>query len=198
MNKNLHIYKIKSSFLLLKFFIFVFGKSLQRIKYDLSNSTSPEFWIHPAILTPVILLFRDLSITKMTSLIDFSLQDYIGKKFRFIAFYIFVSYNYNVRLYFFSQIKLTYPLLSLTSIFKSAGWLEREVLDMFGVYFLGNNFMVRILTDYGFKGFPLRKDFPLTGFEEIYYDDSEKRIIYDVVELMQEYRTFKLNLSIPA
>lgn len=73
--------------------------------------------------------------------------------------------------------------------------MEREAWDMFGVYFSGNKFMVRLLTDYGFVGFPLRKDFPLTGFRETFYDDYEKRVLYVNVELMQEYRVFSLRVN---
>ena len=81
-------------------------------------------------------------------------------------------------------------ILSLLGLYRVAGWCEREVFDFFGIFFFENKDLRRILTDYGFKGFPLRKDFPLTGFVDSYYDDSQKRICYRTLELAQEYRHF--------
>ncbi len=129
---------------------------------------------------------------------DLTFQDYIGKKNRFVVSYFLLSYPYNFRLNFFSQVEESKSLLSICSIYSSSIWCEREVWDMFGCYFIGNKFMVRLLTDYGFRGFPLRKDFPLTGFVEVFYDDYEKKIIKDLVELMQEYRVFRLTGSWPS
>jgi len=81
-------------------------------------------------------------------------------------------------------------LLSVVSLYNSAGWSEREVFDFFGIFFFENKDLRRILTDYGFRGYPLRKDFPLTGYVDVYYDDNQKRICYRSLELSQEYRNF--------
>jgi len=86
-------------------------------------------------------------------------------------------------------------LFSVVSLYKSANWSEREIFDFFGIFFFGNTDLRRILTDYGFKGFPLRKDFPITGHIDIYYDDNQKRICYRTLELNQEYRSFNLKSS---
>ena len=86
-------------------------------------------------------------------------------------------------------------LFSVIGIYKSANWSEREIFDFFGIFFLGNKDLRRILTDYGFKGHPLRKDFPITGFIDVYYDDNQKRICYRNLELNQEYRNFNLKSS---
>ena len=82
------------------------------------------------------------------------------------------------------------PMESVTDLFSGASWLEREVWDLFGVFFFKHNDLRRILTDYGFEGHPLRKDFPLTGFLEVYYDDTTKKILYEPVSLVQEYRNY--------
>lgn len=81
-------------------------------------------------------------------------------------------------------------VLSLISLYKSVGWSEREIFDFFGLFFFENNDLRRILTDYGFRGFPLRKDFPLTGYVDSFYDDNQKRVCYRSLELSQEYRNF--------
>jgi NADH-quinone oxidoreductase subunit C len=85
--------------------------------------------------------------------------------------------------------------LSIVSLFNSSMWCEREIFDFFGVFFIYNQDLRRILTDYGFKGFPLRKDFPLSGYIELYYDDSEKKIIFKKIEFTQEFKHFSLQLN---
>jgi NADH/F420H2 dehydrogenase subunit C len=125
-------------------------------------------------------------------LVDIACYDFPGKKYRFSVNYILYSFKYNTRLIVIVKTNEVIPLPSITSLFKSANWLEREVWDLYGVFFDAHPDLRRILTDYGFSGHPLRKDFPLTGFVEVYYNDSKKRLRYEPVELAQEYRTFTL------
>lgn len=123
-------------------------------------------------------------------LIDMTAVDRFLSKKRFEFFYFFRSLNFNnIITIKFKTDGLT-PINSLTSQIRGASWLEREVWDMFGIAFSNHPDLRRILTDYGFQGFPLRKDFPLTGFIEVRYDDESKRVIYDSLELSQEFRFF--------
>ena len=117
--------------------------------------------------------------------------DYPNNKYRFKLVYELLSIRYNIRL----RLKtFTHELLSIDScdqIFFTAGWYECEIWDMYGIFFKNHSNLKRILTDYGFEGYPLRKDFPLSGFVEMRYNDIEKRVINESIELCQEYRTFK-------
>jgi NADH:ubiquinone oxidoreductase subunit C len=102
-----------------------------------------------------------------------------------------LSVDYNSRILISTQLTEHLPVITtLIPLYSGAGWLEREVFDLFGIFFIKNHDLRRILTDYGFVGYPLRKDFPLTGFVEIIYDDSQKHIVYKPVELSQEFRNF--------
>ncbi len=130
-----------------------------------------------------------------SQLMDISMVDYVEKKNRFEVFYNLLSLKYNMRLVVSSNITELTTLESVTQIYPSAGWYEREAWDMFGVFFANNSDFRRILTDYGFKGHPLRKDFPLTGYVEVRYDDFTKRIVYEKVSLAQQYRIFTLESS---
>ena len=116
--------------------------------------------------------------------------DYPEKKNRSELIYNLLSISYNSRITVSVSVDEKTPIDSVTPIFSGADWLEREVWDMFGIFFLGHKDLRRILTDYGFKGHPLRKDFPLTGYVEVRYSDSEKRVITEEVSLTQDYRTF--------
>lgn len=109
---------------------------------------------------------------------------------RFQLVYNLLSIRYNKRLQVNLFIDELTPVPSITPIFRGANWLEREVWDMFGIYFQGHPDLRRILTDYGFEGHPLRKEFPLTGYLELRYDESSKRVVSDPVEVAQEFRTF--------
>lgn len=127
---------------------------------------------------------------KANSLIDIWGVDYPEQSNRFQVNYMFLSIKYNVRIVVRCVVGEFEGLESLSASFSSAGWLEREVWDMFGVMFYGHKDLRRILTDYGFDGHPLRKDFPLSGFMEVRYDDGEKRVVYEPLEVAQEYRLF--------
>lgn len=123
---------------------------------------------------------------------DLVVYDRPGKMDRFTILYQFLNLKFAKRPLFSVQVNERLPVPSLTKIFLSAGWLEREAWDRFGVFFTLHGDLRRILTDYGFSGFPLRKDFPLSGFIECYYDDSTKRVAYQNVELSQENRQYTL------
>lgn len=127
---------------------------------------------------------------RFDSLLDVWAVDYISHKDRFEVNYLFLSTHNAMRIVVRTSVTDAEGLLSLSGIFKSASWLEREVWDMFGVLFYENVDLRRILTDYGFEGHPLRKDYPLSGFVEVRYDDGDKRIVYEPLEVAQEYRSF--------
>lgn len=141
-------------------------------------------------IVKVALFLRDNGECLFSVLVDICGVDYPDREERFEIVYNFLSLKHNNRV----RIKVTTdentPVPSLCSIYSSAGWFEREVWDMFGVLFDNHPDLRRILTDYGFEGHPLRKDFPLTGFEEIRYDDDLKRIVYEPVKLEQDFRNF--------
>jgi NADH-quinone oxidoreductase subunit C len=123
-------------------------------------------------------------------IIDITAVDWPGREQRFDVVYHFLSPRLNQRIRVRVPIDETAPVPSLINVFRGADWFERETYDLYGVLFTGHPDMRRILTDYGFEGHPLRKDFPLTGFVEVRYDDEQKRVVYDKVRLAQEFRTF--------
>lgn len=139
------------------------------------------------------LLFKFLklhSFCKFKSLTDLSVVDFPGKTNRFQLNYLLVSFAYNMRIRIIVESKEMSPIFSITSIFSAANWYEREVWDMFGIFFEKHPDLRRILTDYGFQGHPLRKDFPLSGYIEVFYDDTKKTIVYVPVSLAQDFRNF--------
>lgn len=121
---------------------------------------------------------------------DLIIIDYPNRKKRYQIIYYFLSIINNMKLFVFFDIEETKFVPSMTTIYDSSNWLEREAYDMFGIFFSNHKDLRRILTDYGFDGYPLRKEFPLSGFFEIYFDETTKKIVYDEIELMQEYRFF--------
>ncbi len=128
--------------------------------------------------------------TNFAQLIDITAIDHPERQYRFEVVYQLLSYSYNQRLTVNVSVPEGYNVDSITSIYPSAGWYEREVWDMFGIFFKNHSDFRRRLTDYGFKGHPLRKDFPVTGFIEVRYDLFSKSIQYEKVSLPQEYRFF--------
>ena len=141
-------------------------------------------------LTEVMLFLKTNSITKFRQLIDITAVDYPERDRRFRMVYLLLSHEINSRILVDYNIKEGEIVPSLTSIYPSANWMEREVFDMYGIEFKDHPDLRRILTDYGFKGHPLRKDFPLTGHNEVRYSEEEKKVIYEPVKLEQNYRNF--------
>ena len=141
-------------------------------------------------LLDVILFLKTNKDTKFKQLIDITAVDYPENSKRFKMVYLFLSHQFNQRVIISSLINENEVVPSLTKIFPSANWMEREVFDMYGVKFKDHPDLRRILTDYGFEGHTLRKDFPLTGHNEVRYSEDEKKVIYEPVKLEQNYRNF--------
>jgi NADH-quinone oxidoreductase subunit C len=128
------------------------------------------------------------SLTRATNAIDASVVDHIGKELRFNLFYLLQSCNTNTKYVLATWASETLPAFSLQALYPAFNWAEREIWDMYGLFFVKHPDLRRILTDYGFVGHPLRKDFPLTGFKEVQYEDSVKQVEYSNAELAQSYR----------
>ena len=141
-------------------------------------------------LLDVILFLKINNDTKFKQLIDITSVDYPENSKRFKMIYLLLSHQFNQRIVISCLINENEVVSSLTKIFPSANWMEREVFDMYGVKFKDHPDLRRILTDYDFKGFPLRKDFPLTGHTEVRYSEDQKKVIYEPVKLEQNYRNF--------
>ena len=141
-------------------------------------------------LLDVILFLKINNDTKFKQLIDITAVDYPENSKRFEMIYLLLSHQFNQRIVISCLINENEVVSSLTKIFPSANWMEREVFDMYGVKFKDHPDLRRILTDYDFKGFPLRKDFPLTGHTEVRYSEEQKKVIYEPVKLEQNYRNF--------
>ena len=141
-------------------------------------------------LLEVIAFLKNNNETKFKQLIDITAVDYPEKEKRFKIVYLLLSHEFNSRVLIDFFINENEIVTSLTSIFPSSNWMEREVFDMYGIKFKDHPDLRRILTDYGFIGHPLRKDFPLTGHNEVRYSEDEKKVIYEPVKLEQNYRNF--------
>ena len=141
-------------------------------------------------LLDVVQFLKSNEKCKFRQLIDIAGVDYPENEKRFELIYLFLSHEHNLRIKLLIRFQINQTIVSLTKIFPSANWMEREVFDMYGVKFKNHPDLRRILTDYSFKGHPLRKDFPLTGFNEVRYSEKEKKVIYEPVKLEQNYRNF--------
>ena len=141
-------------------------------------------------LLEVILFLKSDDNCKFRQLIDIAGVDYPEEEKRFKLVYLLLSHEKNTRVKISINLELGTKIPSITKIFPSANWMEREVFDMYGVEFIDHPDLRRILTDYNFEGYPLRKDFPLTGFNEVRYSESEKKVVYEKVKLEQNYRDF--------
>jgi NADH dehydrogenase (ubiquinone) Fe-S protein 3 len=149
-------------------------------------------WVPPSSLLPVLTLLRSHTPLQFSTLLDLTCVDYPDRSPRFQVVYQLLSYRFNLRLTLRTSSDSSLP--SATGCFSGANWLEREVWDLFGLPFLGHPDLRRILTDYGFSGHPLRKEFPLVGFEEVRYDDQRRRVVLEPLEFGQQYRHFTLGL----
>jgi NADH-quinone oxidoreductase subunit C len=151
-----------------------------------------ELTVHAkaADIVKVARFLRDDPSCQFICIIDVTAVDWPGREQRFDVVYHFLSPKQNQRVRVKIEVDETTPVSSIIDVFPGANWCERETYDLYGVLFTGHPDMRRLLTDYGFEGHPLRKDFPLTGFVEVRYDDQEKRVLYEPVRLNQEFRKF--------
>ncbi len=154
------------------------------------NHEQLEIQIDKESLLDVVIFLKKNNSTKFRQLIDITAVDYIGSENRFKMIYLLLSHEYNLRINITFSINEKEVVNSLTKIFPSANWMEREVFDMYGIKFNDHPDLRRILTDYGFSGHPLRKDFPITGHTEVRYSEEKKKVVYEPVKLEQNYRNF--------
>ena len=161
-----------------------------KIKSSLIKHNQIYLKIDEADLIEVILFLKTNSKTKFRQLIDITAVDFPENEIRFKLVYLLLSHEFNQRIIIEIDVKEKEIVGSITSIFPAANWMEREVFDMYGIDFKDHPDLRRILTDYGFEGHPLRKDFPLTGHNEVRYSEEDKKVIYEPVKLDQNYRNF--------
>ena len=174
-------------------------KKLQQIEKSINSELSSKIKnssidneellieINEKDLVDVVQFLKSHESCKFKQLIDIAGVDYPENEKRFELIYLFLSHEHNIRVKLLIKCELKQSINSLTKVFPSANWMEREVFDMYGIKFKNHPDLRRILTDYGFKGHPLRKDFPLTGFNEVRYSEKD---IYEPVKLEQNYRNF--------
>jgi NADH-quinone oxidoreductase subunit C len=163
------------------------GESVISIKEEYSHII---FDIQPNAILEVVTYLKSNKGFSFTTLIDITAIDFPAKEKRFQLIYHFLSMTENKRCKIVTDVSDHEAINSITSLFECANWFEREIFDLFGIKFSAHPDLRRILTDYGFEGHPLRKDFPTSGFLEVRYDELEKRVIYEPTNLTQEYRNF--------
>lgn len=164
--------------------------TLPVIRFELYNQES-SLLVKTGILIDILNIFKNHLKYQCKILTCISGVDYPNNLYRFQIVYELLSIKYNARVRLKIFIDELTPMNSIEKVFSGAAWWESEIWDMFGVYFLNQNNLTRLLTDYGFQGYPLRKDFPLTGFSEARYNTIKNRVVYEKLELSQEYRTFE-------
>lgn len=165
-------------------------KILPIIRFEIYNNESC-FVVKTNLLSKLLTIAKNHFNYQMKILTCISGVDYPENLYRFQIVYELLSIKYNSRMRFKISIDELTPMISIENIFSGAAWWESEIWDMFGIYFLNQTNLTRLLTDYGFQGYPLRKDFPLTGFTEVCYNTIKNRVVYENLELSQEYRTFE-------
>jgi len=149
-----------------------------------------QLFVHRDGLVPALTALRDTAGLEYQQLMEIAGVDYPERPERFDVVYNLLSVTRNHRIQVHVATDEDHPIPTVTGLWPVAGWLEREVYDLYGVLFEGNQDLRRILTDYGFRGHPLRKDFPMTGYSEVRYSEEEKRVVYEPVKLAQDFRTF--------
>ena len=173
----------------------------KKINSELNTKVSSSKIVHETLnvsiekgdLKEVLLFLKSNAEMKFKQLIDITAVDYPNKKNRFRMIYLLLSHEFNKRMIIDFSLNENDKVFSITSIFPSANWMEREVFDMYGIDFQDHPDLRRILTDYEFEGYPLRKDFPITGHKEVRYSEEKKKVIYEPVKLEQDYRNFDYN-----
>ena len=164
-----------------------FGSAILSVKIALDELS---VHVETSEIQKVLVFLRDDINCQFKLLMELCGVDYPERENRFEVVYCLLSLSRNIRLKIRVSANERIPVPSVAGVFSSAGWWEREVWDLFGIFFSGHPDLRRILSDYGFEGHPLRKDFPLTGYVEVRYDDSQKRVVYEPVSLTQEFRDF--------
>ncbi|XP_055370856.1 NADH dehydrogenase [ubiquinone] iron-sulfur protein 3, mitochondrial [Condylostylus longicornis] len=166
-------------------------KYVQRVQ--LTSGNELEVLVVPEGITQVLQFLKDHQNSQFTNLVDIAGMDVPCRQYRFEIIYNILSLRYNSRIRVKTYTDELTPVDSACDVHKAANWYEREVWDMYGVFFANHPDLRRILTDYGFEGHPQRRDFPLSGYVELRYDDEKKRVVCEPLELAQEFRKFDLN-----
>ncbi|GFQ88659.1 NADH dehydrogenase iron-sulfur protein 3, mitochondrial [Trichonephila clavata] len=161
-------------------------------KVQICHGDELEILISPDGVIPVLTFLKDHHLAQFESLVDIAGVDVPTREYRFEIIYNLLSLRYNARIRVKTYTDELTPIDSACEVYQAANWYEREIWDMFGVYFANHPDLRRILTDYGFEGHPFRKDFPLSGYVEVRYDDEVKRVVVEPLELSQEFRKFDL------
>jgi NADH/F420H2 dehydrogenase subunit C len=164
-------------------------KILPIVRFELYKEEN-SFLIQTNLLTEILTIFKNHFKYQFKVLTCISGVDYPENLYRFQLVYELLSIKYNSRIRVKVLVDELLPIKSVEKVFSGASWWECEIWDMFGVFFLNHSNLTRLLTDYGFQGYPLRKDFPLSGFTESRYNVIKNRVVYENIELAQEYRTF--------
>ena len=149
-----------------------------------------ELQVSSNLLLSVLDVAKSHTLTMFKNLVELTAADLPHNNLRFYVSYFLLSTHYNARARVSVQTNELLPIMSVTPLFNSSNWMEREVWDLYGIFFTNHPDLRRILTDYGFVGHPLRKDFPLSGFTDIFYNDAQKLLVYEPVELAQSFRKF--------
>jgi NADH dehydrogenase (ubiquinone) Fe-S protein 3 len=186
-NLTFYVFYFQNFYLNIYFYGVVLTKYIYLLLIDLFEIeilTSREFFFK------LVYYLKYSLFSLMNQLIDIIVIDIPGKKLRFKIIYLFMSIQYNTRYKISIYTNELIPLSSLTKLYSFANWPEREIWDLFGILIMDHPDLRRLLTDYGFSSFPLRKDYPLSGYFELYYDDNKKKILKTPVSLIQEYRVF--------
>ncbi|CAJ0841756.1 2676_t:CDS:2 [Entrophospora sp. SA101] len=176
--------------------LYEFGKHLVSVlpKYIQQYSVYKDeltIYLAPSAIIPVMTFLRDHTGTQFKQVQDICGVDYPTRTNRFEVVYNMLSIRYNARIRVKTYADEISPVPSIVELFNGANWFEREAYDMYGIFFVNHPDLRRILTDYGFEGYPLRKDFPLTGYVEVRYDEERKRIVAEPLELAQAFRNFE-------
>lgn len=180
---------LKNTYNLLSFLLKTIPLFLIKLQVNIKENLIIITTKHEYLLN-LITFLKDNQLLQFKTLISITAVDYPKNKNRFEINYFLLSYKLNTRIIIKLNTSDILPVPSITPIFKGANWYEREVWDLFGVFFSNHPDLRRILTDYGFEGFPFRKDFPQTGFVEVRYDDQKKYVLYEPLEMTQEFRSF--------
>ncbi|ESO81934.1 hypothetical protein LOTGIDRAFT_135579, partial [Lottia gigantea] len=162
-------------------------------KIQVNHVEDLELLIHPEGVLPVITFLKDHHTAQFLTITDIAGVDVPTRECRFEIVYQFLSIHFNARIRVKTYTDELTPIDSICSVFEGANWYEREIWDMYGVFFANHPDLRRILTDYGFEGHPFRKDFPLSGYVEVRYDEEVQRVVIEPIEMTQEFRKFEYN-----